>query len=166
MFKFNDKIDELIVTVGYIGKIKYAPGTFGSLVGLLILILPEYMIWYSALFLAFVFSILSYYSIQRYEKLKGFDNSSIVIDEVIGMLVVFSNPFMIINQIWVIIAFLLFRAFDIIKPYPISKLNNQTGAFFVIADDVIAGVFSLVILHILQLGYRILPFFMNYLKIF
>ena len=165
MIKSNDTLDEIIVTVGYLGKIKYAPGTFGSLAGLLVLLLPEYMIWYSSLVLAIILSVISYPAIIRYEKIKGDDHSSIVIDEVIGMLIVFSNPFMIISPVWIFIAFILFRIFDILKPYPISILNEQKGAFFVIADDVIAGAFALIILHIFQLGYRILPFFLSFLKI-
>jgi phosphatidylglycerophosphatase A len=165
MIKSNDTLDELIVTVCYLGKIKFAPGTFGSLAGLLILLLPEYMIWYTSLILAIILTIISYSPIKRFEKLNGDDHSSIVIDEVIGMLIVFSNPFMIISPVWIVIAFILFRIFDILKPYPISKLNEQKGAFFVLADDILAGAFALIILHIFQLGYRILPFFLSFLKI-
>lgn len=166
MKKYQQITDEIIATVFYIGKIKYAPGTFGSIFALLILFLPDYSIWYWSLSIAILLSVLSYPSVDRYENLKGDDHSSIVIDEVIGMLIVFSSPYIVINIYWVIIAFLLFRFFDILKPYPISKINNKRGAFYVIADDVVAGVFSLVILHIFQISYRIMPFFLKILNIF
>lgn len=156
--------DEIIVTVLYLGKIKYAPGTFGSIAALTILFLPEYMIWYSSLIFALVLSIIGFNPIKRYENVKGFDHSSIVIDEVIGMLIALSNPFMILNPFWIIICFGIFRIFDILKPFPINLLNIRKGAFFVIADDIAAGFFTIVIVHIFQLGYRILPFFISFLE--
>jgi phosphatidylglycerophosphatase A len=159
-------IDEIFVTVFYIGKIKFAPGTFGSMFALLVLFFPDNTLWILSFSTAILLSLLSHKSISRYEKLTGDDNSSIVIDEVIGMLIVFSNPYMIINPFWVIIAFFLFRFFDILKPYPISLINNKKGAIYVVADDVVAGLFSLVILYVFQIGYRILPFFLSYFNIF
>lgn len=158
------KIDEITVTVFFIGKIKYAPGTFGSIAALTILFLPGYMIWYSSLIFALVLSIIGFNSIKTYENVKGFDHSSIVIDEVIGMLIALSNPYLILTPFWIIISLGIFRIFDILKPFPINLLNIRKGAFFVIADDVAAGIFTLVIVHIFQLGYRILPFFISFLE--
>lgn len=158
-------LDEIIVTFFYLGKMKYAPGTFGSLGGLFILLMPEYTIWYLSIIFAILLFIISYYPIKRYEKLKGDDHSSIVIDEVIGMLLVFSNPYMILNFYWIAIGFALFRFFDILKPFPINLINQKKGAFFVVADDIVAGLLAMIILHIFQLGYRIFPFFLSFFEI-
>jgi phosphatidylglycerophosphatase A len=157
------KIDELIVTVFYLGKIKKAPGTFGSAAALLILFTDSFNLWCYSLILAAILWIVSHNSIKRYEKENGSDHSSIVIDEVIGMLLVFSNPYLVINYYWVGICFLSFRVFDILKPFPINKINDQNGALFVVADDVAAGLFTLILVQFLQLGYRILPFFIKFL---
>ncbi|OQB39661.1 MAG: Phosphatidylglycerophosphatase A [candidate division CPR1 bacterium ADurb.Bin160] len=159
----KNKIDEIIVTFFFVGKIKYAPGTFGSLAALPILFFDSFDIcYYSIFFVVFLFAI-SLKPISRYELINGADHSSIVIDEVIGMLIIFSNPFLTLNVYWVAISFLLFRLFDILKPFPINKINDKKGALFVIADDLVAGLFSTIILQILQVGYRILPFFLKIL---
>ncbi|MBX3044664.1 MAG: phosphatidylglycerophosphatase A [Candidatus Kapabacteria bacterium] len=165
MTKYKNITEELLVTFFYVGKIKYAPGTFGSMGGLLILFLPEYLIWQAAVILLVLLFGISINPIKRYEILKGNDHSSIVIDEVIGMMIPFANPFIIISPFWVISAFILFRIFDILKPYPINKLNEKKGAIFVLLDDVLAGVFTMVILQLLQLGYRISPFFLTFFEI-
>lgn len=162
MNKFK-RFDEILVTVFYLGKIKYAPGTFGTLFALLILFSDEINMWIYAIISIFMLIFVSIKPISRYETKNGNDHSSIVIDEVIGMLVVFSNPYLIFDTFWVIVSFILFRIFDILKPFPINKVNQRNGAWFVIADDLVAGLFSMIILQVLQVGSRILPFFVDIL---
>jgi phosphatidylglycerophosphatase A len=164
--KFNKELfDEILVTGIFVGKIKKAPGTFGSLLALAVLLLENHIIWYFSLIIVLFLCIISIKPIQRYEKKYGNDNSSIVIDEVIGMLLTFSNPYIIISPFWLALTFGIFRLFDILKPYPINKINDNTGAVFVIADDILAGIFTLLSIQILQLGYRILPFFLSFFEI-
>ncbi|MDX9790499.1 MAG: phosphatidylglycerophosphatase A [Candidatus Kapabacteria bacterium] len=151
---------ELFVSVMYLGKIKYAPGTFGSIAAFAVFLLPSHTIWYISLILAIVLTFLSLQYIGIYEKIHGDDHPSIVIDEVIGMLICFSNPYLIHNVFWLSLTLIMFRTFDILKPYPINKINQKKGAFFVIADDILAGTISLLIVQILQIGYGILPIFL------
>lgn len=153
------KADELFVTLFYLGKVKYAPGTFGSLTALLVLFLPVYSIWYVSLFLSIILFISAYKPVKRYENKFGSDHQSIIIDEVIGMLICLSNPLLNINFEWIALSFVVFRLMDILKPFPLSWINKKEGAFFAIFDDFVAGVFTLVIVHILQLGIGIYTFY-------
>ena len=140
-----------ILTGFYIGKIRYAPGTFGTLLAVPIyLFLLQYDTLFKIIFLLTLFT-LSLYLLQYSHKKKFFktiDDGSIVIDEIIGFLC-----FMIFfdyNFYTIILGFTLFRIFDILKPYPISlidmKMKNPLG---VLLDDIVAGVFSGVILFII-----------------
>ena len=140
-----------ILTGFYIGKIRYAPGTFGTLLAVPIyLFLLQYDILFKIIFLLTLFT-LSLYLLQYSHKKKFFktiDDGSIVIDEIIGFLC-----FMIFfdyNFYTIILGFTLFRIFDILKPYPISlidtKMKNPLG---VLLDDIIAGVFSGAILFVI-----------------
>ena len=137
-----------ILTGFYIGKIRYAPGTFGTLLAVPIyLFLLQYDTLFKIIFLLTLFT-LSLYLLQYSHKKKFFktiDDGSIVIDEIIGFLC-----FMIFfdyNIYTIIIGFTLFRTFDILKPYPISlidtKMKNPLG---ILLDDIVAGLFSGVIL--------------------
>ena len=127
----------LIITFFYIGMIRHAPGTFSSLVTLLIWILfipGDYFIRISITFLltiiGFIFIKLSLPNFQEN------DPQSIVIDEVIGM----SVALIFINDLSImIIAFLLFRMLDILKPSIIYYSQHLPGAYGILLDDILAG---------------------------
>ena len=85
---------------------------------------------------------------------KDHDHSSIVIDEFLGMLLAL-YPLLILweslenKALYILLAFVLFRFFDILKPYPISWLDqNVKGAFGVMIDDIVAGIFSAILVYI------------------
>ena len=134
----------LIITFFYIGKIRYAPGTFSSLATLLIWILfiPEdYFIRISITFLltiiGFIFIKLSLPNFQEE------DPQSIVIDEVVGM----SVALIFINNLSImIIAFLLFRMLDILKPSIIYYSQHFPGAYGILLDDILAGTITSMLL--------------------
>ena len=134
----------LIITFFYIGKIRHAPGTFSSLATLLIWILfiPEdYFIRISITFLltiiGFIFIKLSLPNFQEE------DPQSIVIDEVVGM----SVALIFINDLSImIIAFLLFRMFDILKPSIIYYSQHFPGAYGILLDDILAGAITAMLL--------------------
>ena len=142
---------KFILTGFYIGKIKYAPGTFGTL-----LAIPIFLLIYdfnlitkiSIVFLLFLISL--FLLIQSYKKqvFKDIDDKSIVIDEVIGYLIFiifFDNTLFVLFS-----SFLIFRLFDIVKPYPISLIDKKMkNALGVILDDIIAGLFSGITLFII-----------------
>ena len=134
----------LIITFFYIGKIRYAPGTFSSLATLLIWILfipADYFIRISITFLltiiGFIFIKLSLPNFQEN------DPPSIVINEVIGM----SVALIFINDLSImIIAFLLFRMLDILKPSIIYYSQHFPGAYGILLDDILAGAITSMLL--------------------
>lgn len=123
---------------GYMPK---APGTFGSLVGLtLVYVLRPLPFFYYFIFVV-AFSLASIWISGRAEKLFGEkDAQQIVIDEIAGILVTFILvPFI---PITVVAGFLLFRLFDIWKPYPISRMQEWEGGLGIVVDDLAAGLYA------------------------
>jgi phosphatidylglycerophosphatase A len=77
----------------------------------------------------------------------GEDAGCIVIDEVLGMSCTLASPIIPHSWGWMCLAFCLFRLFDIMKPFPINRLNAKHGAIFVMADDILASFYALSVLH-------------------
>ena len=145
---FMDKLSVAIATGGYIGRMPVAPGTFGSIPGLLLYFLMAQMPLEYALGLLAVVIGTGVWSAGRAEAVLGqTDPGAIVIDEIAGMGVAFAGlPFS-----WPLAAagFILFRGIDIIKPPPIAWLETRfTGGLGVVIDDVAAGLICRIILGI------------------
>ena len=129
------------------GLIRPAPGTWGSLFGLAAgygLITFGVNIW---LFISLIIGVtlIGNYVIDEIEKASGVhDAPEIVIDEVAGMWIALLPVFHIANAELVFIAtFILFRVFDIWKPFPIGWVDTKVnGGFGVMADDLIAGIYA------------------------
>ncbi|MGQ9706902.1 MAG: phosphatidylglycerophosphatase A family protein [bacterium] len=142
-----EKIFYIYTTWFCLGKIPFAPGTFGSLGAIpLFLLFQNHWITYNiVLFLLIIFSIPSSNYIER--KLNKKDPSSIVIDEVIGQLIallfITSRSFFT-----VFLSFSLFRLFDIIKPPPARLVQYLYGGYGIIMDDIVAGVYTNLVLRI------------------
>jgi phosphatidylglycerophosphatase A len=130
------KLPLLVSTMGGIGRLKPAPGTWGSLVVLPLALLGPV----PALLLALLVTIVGFYAVR--EVLRDApeqDPGWIVVDEAAGMLLALAG-LSAAASIWgVLIAFGLFRVFDIFKPWPISWADQQKGAFGVMLDDIVAG---------------------------
>ncbi len=129
------------------GLMKPAPGTWGTLGGLPVGILITAIGGWPALLVAIVaVSAVGYWAAGKFEEQSGeHDNSAIVIDEVAGVWIALIPAGLSIPH--VIAAFLLFRFFDILKPWPISWADKKLpGAFGVMADDIIAGIFAALII--------------------
>ena len=123
------------------GYIPFAPGTFASiLAAVLIYFFPGTLtsIYFTALCI-----ILGTASING-ERYEGKDPGHIVIDEFAGMCVAMAGHKASLTN--VIIGFVLFRIFDIIKPFPINRMERLPRGYGVMADDVLAGVFSNIII--------------------
>ena len=140
----TDILVKFLVTGFYSGKIKYMPGTFGTLVGVLIFQLISFNSLLNNIFLLLILFFLSLLLLNYSYKESIFlnkDDKSIVIDEIFGYLI-----FMIFfenNLINLLVGFILFRFFDILKPFPISLIDkNIKNSFGVMFDDVIAALFS------------------------
>lgn len=134
------------------GYIKKAPGTMGSLGAIPFGILFLYYGGIPALLCMIIsMSLLGYWASDVFDrKTKTQDNKCIVIDEVVGMWIamLLSNT----NIILLAISFLLFRVFDILKPWPVSIFDKKIkGPIGVMGDDIIAGIMAL--LCIIGLSY-------------
>jgi phosphatidylglycerophosphatase A len=138
-----------IATCG-VGYLPLIPGTFGSLVGVAIFLL----LGRTAVGLVVsivVVTIAGIWAGSRTEALAGRkDPGKIVVDEVAGQLIA-SLPLVFFRQ-WsiaaVIVSFVLFRFFDIVKPYPANRLQELEGGLGVMCDDLVAGVYAAVLVTI------------------
>ena len=139
-----------------IGYIRIAPGTFGSLFAILVWYISiVYLNIYFFYMIIIIVFICSFKAINIYlRNVNKDDPSEVVVDEFIGQSVplIFLLQF---NVYEVLLAFSSFRLFDIFKIYPVNKIENIKGANGVIMDDVVAGIYSLIIIMI----YKIILFF-------
>ena len=124
------------------------PGTFGTLAALPLVVLLSYYASFSVyLIVTILVSIVGVWICGRTADDMGVhDDSSIVWDEVAGMLI----TMLAVPLSWqtLLVGFMLFRFFDILKPWPISYLDRHVhGGFGIMIDDVLAGLFALGILH-------------------
>ena len=137
-----------VATVAYSGYFPFAPGTVGSLAGLAVYLL----VWWSqspALEVALIVGLFAAgvwagTIAERY--FGGIDPGPIVIDEVVGMLITLA--FIPVGVSGALIGFVLFRIFDVIKPYPAGRLERLHGGFGVMADDAMAAVYANVTLRL------------------
>ena len=158
------KINLLISTFfgnGYISKI---PGTFTSLSTLIILyILFEVLQFNNLNYILILYSIIFFYSFYAVmDSETEFDNKDprqIVIDEVLGqamplIFIVYLSSKNLINipvEIYYLSSFILFRFFDIVKPFPVSYFDKQHKNFFgIIMDDIIAGLYTMLIIYLVS----------------
>ena len=147
------RLVRLIVTFFYIGHAKIAPGSIASLVTTLIFyFFAKHLISYLFIIIILITSILAFFAVSIYTyELSEKDRSEIVIDEVIGQSIALL-PLLFFEQtnppqlFMCIISLLFFRFFDIVKPYPINKFDKMNNVFGVIFDDILAGIFSALLL--------------------
>lgn len=147
--------DSLMLTyarVGFAGKSPIAPGTCGSLVAIalapfLFMPLP---FWGRIIMLLLVLVTGTIASGRAETILQTQDPSEVVIDEVLGQWLVLL-PFKHLLFWEYAAAFVLFRIFDILKPWPIRKLESIGGGFGIMIDDAAAGLYAMACLAILRL---------------
>ena len=146
---------KFIATCGGAGYAPFAPGTFGAIVGCLLLILFEYTNLFTTdlgfyglvIILTIFFYFLGVKATDELEKEWGKDPSKVVVDEMIGVWI--SMMFIPWSYFNLLLAFVLFRFFDILKPMGIRKLEAIPGGKGVMLDDVLAGVYANIILRVL-----------------
>jgi phosphatidylglycerophosphatase A len=132
----------------YLGYMRFAPGTWGTLPGIpLYLLLSRLPLW-AYLVALILIMIASVYIAERAEAYYGtHDDKRIVIDETAGYLVTMTG----VNPGWtvVILGFILFRFFDITKPWPCSAIDRGLpGGLGTTLDDAAAGLFGVFVLHL------------------
>jgi phosphatidylglycerophosphatase A len=175
----GDYLALAIATCG-VGYFPIAPGTMGALVGvglyltiwsgidqlltsralanrltLVHVFTPLMALMLLAIFLVTLVGIWAASRTEKVQQKK--DPSIVVIDEVAGqMIALLSGPFWI--QTWwsILTAFILFRLFDIWKPYPVRRLEGLESGLGIMADDVLAGVYALIVNSLLISGYLLL----------
>jgi phosphatidylglycerophosphatase A len=129
----------LATTLG-VGFVPYAPGTFGSAAGLLLWWLLPSSLPVQAAAIVIVFLVGSWSGHVAERHFGANDPPPVVIDEVMGMwITLLLNP---VGWQGAVIGFLLFRFFDVIKPYPADRLERLRGGFGVMADDGMAAVYA------------------------
>lgn len=130
-----------------------APGTFGTLAALPLYLLMAELSLPIYLGLVLVGALLGIWICGRASQDLGVhDHGGIVWDEIIGYLLTmaFAPP----GWIWMLVGFLLFRFFDILKPWPIRWLDRQVaGGFGIMLDDLLAGVFAGLVMLLLERGF-------------
>lgn len=141
-------IAKLLATTLGIGFLPFAPGTWGSLAAAIAAWGIVSVAGQAGLALAGAAALgLGWWAAGTYVATSGIEDASeIVIDEVAGMWI----ALMFVPQKWwaFALAFAAFRVFDIIKPWPIGAVDRKVhGGFGVMADDVIAGLFALIVVH-------------------
>ncbi|MGK0309988.1 MAG: phosphatidylglycerophosphatase A [Lentimonas sp.] len=146
-----------VATLGPLGRVKKGPGTVGSVAGIAL-----YAVFFdgAAPLGYLLLSLLSFYLAVAFcdeaeQRLQMRDPGMIVLDEFIAVPIVFfgmNGPEGLIVQHggWTVLlaGFVLFRIFDIFKPFGISKLQNLPGGLGCVIDDIAAAVASCVVLHI------------------
>ncbi len=149
----------LLATFFGSGFVNTAPGTSGSFAGLILAVLLFTYLGSSSLLIGLIIiSALALWSISRFqEETQTHDSPSIVIDEVAGLFLTFFaiDAFGHLDIMAGIAGFILFRVFDIFKPWPVSAFDsNMSGAQGVLLDDLFAGFYAaLSVMGLAYLGY-------------
>lgn len=147
----------VVSTCGYIGFAPFAPGTVGSIAGLGIWwVLGERLTTPTGLAGLLACALLGVWAAGVTERHQGgIDPGIVVVDEVVGMLV--SLAFVATSPMAAVAAFLLFRAFDIVKPFPARHAERLPGGWGIMADDVIAGLYANLVVRLATWGLSGVP---------
>jgi phosphatidylglycerophosphatase A len=138
-----------IATAAYCGYAPIAPGTVGSAAGLVVYLL----VWWTQspileiALIVFLFAIGVWSGTIAERYFGGIDPGPVVMDEVVGMLITLA--FIPVGWTGALAGFVLFRIFDVIKPFPAGRLERLHGGLGVMADDAMAAVYANVSLRIL-----------------
>ncbi len=129
----------------YSGYFPVASGTVGSVVALAIYLIPGLENPALLLFLISFFLVVGIKIGEKFEDVYGKDPKQCTIDEFVGTWI--SLLFVPKKMIFIIIAFAVWRAMDILKPFPARQIEKLKGGFGIMLDDVIAGIYSFLIVQ-------------------
>ena len=151
---FRDITARIIATGFGFGYWPWGQGTAGALIATLIwiclgyILSPQLLMGVTAL-LIILFTLIGTWATKILMPCWGNDPGRVVVDEMVGVWI----PLIVaVPTVWwqVVAAFILFRFFDILKPLGIRSLDRRVGAFWAMADDLLAGVYSLFVLLIIE----------------
>jgi phosphatidylglycerophosphatase A len=159
---FKYKLALFFATCGFTGYSPIAPGTVGTAVAAIFYLLLGWAFGAEnslnfiliTLLAAIGLGIWSADVVERVERKK--DPGKINIDEFAGFFI--SVILLPHSRIWAIIAFFVFRFFDIVKPWPVRRMENIKGGFGIMLDDLVAGLYSLIVCHALHIAACYLDF--------
>jgi phosphatidylglycerophosphatase A len=144
----------LAIATWGVGYLPVAPGTFGSLVGIGVFVLLKS--WLVQVIALVVITFAGIWAASRVERILGSkDPGKVVVDEVAGqMIALLPLSLLALGKLWIIVSFILFRLFDIFKPYPARRFEALRGGLGIMADDLVAGFYGAVIVAILMMIVR------------
>tara|TARA_Y200000002_G_scaffold12906_1_gene10529 strand:- start:1 stop:501 length:501 start_codon:yes stop_codon:yes gene_type:complete len=160
-FPILKKPSHLFATLFGIGLLPIAPGTWGSLLGLIMFLyagvylsISQELFYFLLLCIISLSLIVCYFATKDLDKNEN-DQKSIVIDELAGVWLAFTPVAGIIMMkeflIYSFLAFIFFRIFDIWKPYPINIVDREIKNYFgVVLDDLIAGIYAAIIVILIS----------------
>ncbi|MEE9225405.1 MAG: phosphatidylglycerophosphatase A [Bacteroidota bacterium] len=143
----------LFTTGLYTGYAPFAPGSVGSLLGILIYFVPGFDQPYVILPAVAVIFFLGVHGVSKMERVYGRDPRIVVIDEIVGLWI--SLALLPKHPGVVALAFFLFRLLDTVKPYPARQSERLRGGWGIMIDDVIAGVYTNLLLRLFLYFYQL-----------
>ena len=154
----TDKMALIIATGLGVGYFPWAPGTVGSFLGIILILLLSKFRLISGPRLLFHFLVVTLitgfgiWSASRAEIIfKRKDPPQVVVDEIVGQLLTFGLIFKNPRFVLLLMGFLFFRLFDIIKPFPIRKLEKAPLGFGIVLDDLAAGFYASLFILVIHL---------------
>lgn len=144
----------ILATGFWCGHVPIAPGTVGSLIGVLIYLLLNSLsgFWVDVIFLGCLFIVGVYVSGVAEKVFQKKDAGVIVIDEIYGMVL---TLLLLPKATYLAAAFVLFRIFDILKPFPAGMVERKMrGGLGIMLDDIVAAGYTILILHAFNLVIR------------
>lgn len=148
----GNKFWKIMLTMCGAGYAPLAPGTAGALVALLIgILIINFLPFPTIIFILLIasFTVIGIKGSDIVAEEWGKDPKKIVIDEAVGMWI----SMLFISNSWImyLLAFILFRFFDIMKPLGIRSAENMGGGAGVMADDILAGIYSMILVQTILL---------------
>jgi phosphatidylglycerophosphatase A len=138
----------LVASAGGIGFVPFAPGTFGSIPGVALAIgirAAGAPWWAEGIVVALLFAAGVWAATSAETYFGRIDPGPVVIDEVVGMMI--TTLFLPLSWTGWVVGFLVFRACDVVKPFPAGRAERLPGGLGVMCDDVLAGVWGYVIMR-------------------
>ncbi|HXY54177.1 MAG TPA: phosphatidylglycerophosphatase A [Nitrospirota bacterium] len=154
MNRFTREVVLFMAQGAYSGRAPMAPGTAGTAVGVLAYLWMRRLSPGAYVLSCILIVLIGTWIAGQAEGLLGKkDHPSIVIDEIAGYLV--SAAMLPGTWVFIIAAFVLFRFFDIMKPYPLKRLQNLHGGVGIMFDDIGAGVYTNLVLRIVAEAFNV-----------
>lgn len=137
-----------LATCGYVGYAPVAPGTFGSAAGLAIFVLVRASgsMYVELATIIILFAVGVWSGTEAEHHFGGTDPGPIVLDEVVGMLITLA--FLPVNAMGAFVGFIVFRALDVVKPWPSGRFERLHGGLGIMADDGMAAVYGNIMMRI------------------